>query len=208
MPLQDWNLESTWQNAYRLKKASDPNAWADGYVRDSSCYPAAAWQAGMIVNALNIQASSTVGIIGAGFGWIANNIALITGCVVAAVDTSTYIQDRKIDNADIEIINADVSANNGRTQVKQALGITGNNKASFMITELVLECLSDAECTQLSTFLHNLTDTVVHIVALRDDAKQASGHQDATGWNWKSAAEWKALLPNDVFIQAGTWVVL
>jgi hypothetical protein len=73
-----------------------------------------------------------------------------------------------------------------------------------MITELVLDCLSDAECQQLSTFLHNLTDTVVHVVAPIDDG----GVHDETGWNWKTAAQWKALLPNDVFIHAGRWVVL
>lgn len=208
MPLQDWNLGATWQNAYRLKKASNPNEWAAGYERDCSMYPAAAFAAGQIVNALNIQPSDTVLILGCGFGWIANNIALITGCTLAAVDTSTWIQTRKAQDADIEILNADVSAGNGRAAVKQALGITGNNKATYALTEEVITCLTDQEAQQLSNWLHDLATNVVHWTTLRDDRKLARGNQEATGYNWKLISEWQALLPSDSFIVSGTSVLV
>lgn len=205
MPLHDWNDPATWDNAYEVRRLST-GAIDAHYERDSSLYSAAMGKAAKIVAALNLQPAHKVGIIGCGYGWIANNIALIAGCTVAAVDTSTYIQSGKLANADIEIINADVSSNNGRNQVKQALGITGNNKADFIITEDVITDLTDAECQQLSTFLHNLSDNVVHWTSVLQPEKIASGHQDPS-YNWKSIADWKALLPNDLFIVVSTAVL-
>lgn len=206
MPLQDWNLESTWQNAYRLKKASDPNTWAPAYERDCSVYSAAPNTAAQIASALVLLPAHKVGFIGAGYGWIANAVAQLIGCTVAAIDTSQYIQDRKLANADVEIINADVSAGSGRAQVRQALGITGNSKATYMVTENVITCLTDQECLNLSSFLHDLSDNVVHWTAVPDLDKQARGLQDLN-YNWKTIAEWKALLPNDLFIVCGEAVL-
>ena len=202
-PLVDPNLAQTWAELYQVKKASDPNVWAAGYVRDCSIYTAAVSDAAGIIAALGINSTHKVGVIGAAYGWLSNQIALQSGCVIAAVDTSTYIQSGKAVNADITILNADISTGSGRTAVRQALGITGQNKASFMITEDVLPTLSDAECTQLSTFLHNLSDTVVHWLTLLDQG----GNQDPR-LNWKNAAGWKALLPGDFFIKRSGSVLL
>lgn len=203
MPLQDWDDPQVWANAYKVKKASNPNEWADGYVRDSSLYTAAPAKANRIINALGIQSTDTVGMIGAGYGWIANQIAIQTGCVVAAVDTSSIIQAGKAANADIEILNADVSAGNGRAAVKQALGITGNNKASYMITEELITLLDDTECTQLSSFLNDLANQVVHYTS----EIRPNNPQDPD-YNWKTLEDWKLLLPADLFISAHDYRVV
>ncbi len=207
MPLQDWNDPATWANAYRLKKANNPNEWADGYVRDCSMYTAAPSKANRIINALGIQPTDTVGVIGGGYGWIGNQIAIQTGCVVAVVDTSTVIQNGKAANADVEILNADVTNNNGRNQVKQALGITGNNKASYMITEEIITCLDDTEAGQLSSFLNNLADQVVHYTTEINPAKLASGNQDPN-YNWKTLEDWKILLPDDLIMSSTTFRIV
>lgn len=206
MPRLDYSDPAVWASTYKLKKASDPEVWATGYERDCSMFPAAVEAAAQIITVLGINASHRIGIIGAGYGWIANQIAQQSGCVVAAVDTSGVIQSGKAVNADIEILNIDVSGNNGRNQVRQALGLSGQNKASFVITEEVITILDDAEAQQLSTFLHNLSDNVVHWTTVRNDKKLADGNQDPR-FNWHSIAEWKALLPGDLFIVAGTAVL-
>ncbi|NIT14585.1 MAG: hypothetical protein GTN99_10195 [Candidatus Dadabacteria bacterium] len=207
MPLQNWDDPQVWANAYKLKKASNPNEWADGYVRDCSMYTAAPGKANQIINALGIQSTDTVGVIGGGYGWIGNQIAIQTGCVVAVVDTSAVIQSGKAQNADVEIINADVTNNNGRNQVKQALGITGNNKASYMITEEIITCLDDTEATQLSTFLNNISNQVVHYTTEIDPDKLASGNQDPN-YNWKTLEDWKLLLPNDLIMSSADYRVV
>ena len=203
MPLVDPDDPQTWADLYQLKKASDPNVWADGFVRDCSMYSAAVSDAAGIIAALGINSTHKIGVIGAAYGWVTNQIAQQTGCVVAAVDTSTYIQSGKAANADIAILNADVSAGSGRAAIRQALGITGNNKASFMITEDVLPLLNDTECVQLSTHLHNLSNVVVHWVSLVEPESK----QDPR-LNWKTIEQWKALLPGDLFIQRSRSVLL
>ncbi len=207
MPLQDWNDPATWAKAYRLKKANNPNEWADGYVRDCSMYTAAPSKANRIINALGIQSTDTIGVIGGGYGWIGNQIALQTGCVVVVVDTSVVIQNGKLLNSDVEILNADVTTGSGRAAIKQALGITGNNKASYMLSEEVITCLDDTEATQFSTFLNNISDQVVHYTTELLPDKLASGHQDPN-YNWKTLEDWKLLLPTDLFISANDYRVV
>jgi len=202
VPLVDSNDPAVWASLYDLARLSDPNQRA-GFERDSSLYSAAPREAQGIIAALGINSTHRICVLGAGYGWIANAIAQQSGCVVAAVDTSTYIQSGKAANADVEILNADVRAGSGRAAVRQALGITGQTKASFTITEDLLTILTDAECVQLSGFLHDFSTVVVHWVTLLDQG----GNQDPR-LNWKSVAAWKALLPADLFVQRSGTVVL
>jgi len=202
VPGIDWNTEATWNDLYQVQRDDGQPGWV-GFERAGMRHITSLSNAAGIVAALNLNANSKILIVGAGYGWMANDIAGLTGATVCAVDTSTYIQTRKAQNADIEILNADVSTGSGRSAIRQALGISGNSKASHAITEDIITCATDAECTQLSTYLHNLADVVVHWTTMLNQ-----GHGQDPRLNWKTVAQWKALLPNDLFIQRSGNVVL
>ena len=78
---------------------------------------------------------------------------------------------------------------------------------SFVITETVLESLEDAEATALSVAGHAFPGqvNVIHMVytlsATNPDAQDPA-------FNWKTLADWKLLIPADVFIDASTYEVL
>ena len=203
MPLIDYNDPQAWLDTYRLKKASDPNVWADGFVRDCSVAGAAPTDAGRIITALGLNNAHRIAFIGAGYGWIAKAVADQIGAAVVAIDTSTIIQAGKAANADIDIYALDLDSGQGRATVRQVLGIQGNNPADYAITEDVITVLSDQECIDMSAQLHILATTVVHWSTM----KSQGGSQDPR-FNWKTPAEWKALLPNDLFIQRSGDVVL
>lgn len=201
MPLVDSDDPAVWASLYDVVR--DDGTGRCGYERVGMRHITAVSNAAGLIAALGITAAHKICLIGAGFGWLSKDIADLSGCVVAAVDTSAYIQSGKAANADITILNADVSAGSGRAQVRQALGLTGQQKASFTITEDVLPILTDAECVQLSGWLHDFSTVVAHWVTLKDQG----GVQDPR-LNWKTAAEWKALLPADLFVQRSGSVVL
>jgi hypothetical protein len=71
-----------------------------------------------------------------------------------------------------------------------------------LLTESLLESLTDGECQQASTAAHQVTSgRVSHfVVPIREN-------QDS-GYNWKTLESWKALLPADTFVEAGTFRVL
>ena len=201
MPLVDSDDPAVWASLYDV--ARDDGAGRCGFERVGMRHITAVSNAQGIITAIGLNATHRSCMLGAGYGWLAKDLADLAGCVVAAVDTSTYIQSGRAANADITILNADVSAGGGRAAVRQALGITGQTKASFTITEDLLPILSDSECAQLSGFLHNFSTVVVHWLTLLDQ-----GHQQDPRLNWKSAVQWKALLPNDLFIQRSGSAVL
>jgi hypothetical protein len=201
MPLINMDDPAEWDGMYEVPR--DDGTGRGHFEIACKRHIVAVSNAEGIIKALGINATHKIAMIGAGFGWMAKDVAELSGAVVAAVDTSTYIQTRKAQDAEIEILNADVSAGAGRAALRQALGITGNSKASFMITEDVLTILTDAECQQLSSFLHNLSTVVVHWLTVKD---QGSGQDPRM--NWKTPSQWKALLPNDLFIQRSGAVVL
>lgn len=103
---------------------------------------------------------------------------------------------------DVPIINANITAAQGRTAVQQALG----GMPQIVVTEVVLQDLSDAEAIQLAAACKAWggQQTVVHIVATDpgpDTIKDAD-------YNWKSLAAWKALIPPDIFIDSVSGEVL
>ncbi len=76
-----------------------------------------------------------------------------------------------------------------------------------MITEEVITCLDDTEATQLSTFLNNISNQVVHYTTEIDPDKLASGNQDPN-YNWKTLEDWKLLLPNDLIMSSADYRVV
>lgn len=99
----------------------------------------------------------------------------------------------------------DEAGQNGgsRGRIKQALGLQGNETIQQVISEAVIESLSDAEALDGSSDAHIIGDAVAHFVY----TLRPSGNQEA-GFNWKTLEDWKALIPGDTFVEAGSYRVL
>lgn len=198
-------------------------------------FPIARDHAVNVVRVLNWQPSMKIVVIGCGFGWFIEVLKNELGYTnVVGTDIGLYVQTNKggTEEADINaaiqavglnpllgdgaiakgklfdggprarvpVLNEDARTNQSRTRIKQAL--IGGGAVDWAFTESVLESLTDAETTQGSGFLHQLATNVGHLVVTTRPG------QTLGEFNWKTLAEWKALLPNDIFVEAGTYAVL
>ena len=91
----------------------------------------------------------------------------------------------------------------GQNEVRQALGLQGNEVPDIILTESLLENFTDLEIPDLLNPIRTWVPTFIHFVV----TAQPTG-QTANEFNWKTLAEWKNLLPMDTFIEAGSYVVL
>ena len=99
------------------------------------------------------------------------------------------------------VLNEDGNSGQSRGRIRQALGLAGNQKADWGVSESVLESLTDAEAQQASSIAHQYCTQVAHyVVTLREG--------NHPGYNWKTLEAWKTLIPADAFIEAGTFRVL
>lgn len=98
----------------------------------------------------------------------------------------------------LAINDLDMSNNADRNKVSQELG-TGY----VVLTESVLESLTDAECVDLSNYLNSLKNhgQIIHYVVTDREGKNP-------GFNWKTLSDWKTLIPADTFCEAHTYKVL
>ena len=98
-----------------------------------------------------------------------------------------------------DILNEDVSSAPARARVRQRIG----GQPTFeVLTESVIESLTDSEVQAASGFIHQLTSgRVSHLFFPRDDG-------NFLPLNWKTTQEWKALVPADTFVNVQTWEVL
>ena len=205
MPLVDSNDPAVWDSLYDGWTADGrTRAHYDRIVKDR-ILGADHWR---LRDALALQPGQRIALIGAGFGWVAEDWAASGLGPIVAVDTSTYIQSRKVTEAAVTVYAEDVTTTQGRRALKQALGGTGVT-VDWAITEDVLPVLSDAECVQLDTFLRNWAVDVAHWISVGtrrfDDANAWAG--DAR-LNWKDLAGWKALVPLSRCVRRGSAEVL
>ena len=106
---------------------------------------------------------------------------------------------RRLNSLDVPIVNADIGTSAGRTTVRNALTPSGNPQ--IVVSEEVIGCLDDAEAVQFASDCSAWggQQTVVHLVTpLMPDNTQDPGY------NWKTMADWKTLIPGDIFINAVT----
>jgi hypothetical protein len=184
MPLLDFDQKETWDSlyscvidgvTYHFEKAGKQEYFGNDH-----------WA---LLKAINPSKDQKIIIIGAAFGWVAEDW-INSGYTVLAVDTSTWIHQNKASNSLIDVLNADCLTSDGRNLIG-----TGD----IVISEDVFPCLSDQECVNLSSAMHLIAPRVYHWVST------GSGYLNL---NWKTREEWKALLPNDSFIERGTSVVM
>jgi hypothetical protein len=248
VPLQDWNLRSTFDGAYGSIIRSPPGEHSGvpihvHYLRSALrgvAIPVAAYFDSYLGPAAYNQRFV---IVGGGFGWIADELLDRGFTNIVVAETSQYILDNMDldDEADVRdaceaagydrnspgvdalvgwfartgvprrrrgqvaedvpIVSADISTPQGRNAAKSVIG--GNPQ--IVVSEDVIGTLSDAEAIQFAADCQKWggQQTVVHLVTTLDpDASQDPGY------NWKTLADWKLLIPSDIFIDAVTGEVL
>lgn len=189
-------------------------------------------QAQAYIDKLGWLPTQKIVLLGCGFGWTAevlikeHGFTKLIGC-----DTSSYVHTNKTltESADIDaaitavglnpktgegatvktklfdggtrsrvaILNQSGSTTSSRNAIKTALG---GGTLDKVLTEDVMEAWSDADCQTISAACHQLAPVVQHLIT-------PLGNQTITG-NWKRLEDWASLLPNDTFLEVGTYRVL
>ncbi|MFQ6016766.1 MAG: hypothetical protein ACE5KF_01095 [Kiloniellaceae bacterium] len=188
--------------------------------------PVCATRARRLTSALGLTAADAVALVGAGFGWLAECLEQeVPGITVVSLDTSAWVhavkaspETSEIDaavrdagivpamsryadvmaalddggpRARVAIENEDVSTDAARARLRRLHGAF-----TWAVTEQVLPWLTDAEAIALDAAMHKLASKVAHqLTPLMD------GHEP--GRNWKTLADWKALLPDSAIIGVG-----
>lgn len=177
------------------------------YGADGSGYEAMAATINLRIASLRQRyapAGQKLAIWGCGWGWLVN-LAVTAGYDAYGFDASSYaITTGKTKFPAVAsrlflrdaLVAADVTASRGDA------GLHGAQRFALLVTEDLLECMSDAEiATTLPLLRAACTANLGHIVTPLDPWGQAHGADQRV--NWKTYAEWKALLtPPDVVLSA------
>lgn len=105
-----------------------------------------------------------------------------------------------------DVLAEDMANNASRNRVRTALLGKGGSGDWQVITENVLTVLTDAECQTLSSRAQSLNGIgrLIHLVSTTTPKRPAGDPRLPAIYNWKSAMEWKALLPNDTIVSLYT----
>jgi hypothetical protein len=101
------------------------------------------------------------------------------------------------------VLNENGKSGASRGRIKQALGITGNDKIDWGLSEDLAPGLDDAEVVDAASDLDKICTDSAHYVTPLIPVSQ----QDPV-LNWHTLEEWKALVPTHTWIEAGTYRVL
>ncbi len=222
MPRKTWGTKADFDDAYSIRleryTGGHPNTRAElrgNYERRALFSPSIPqldyvtpeWE--RILAHFGWPTSTSICIIGTGFGWAIEYLNSVGFADVWGVDNSAYIQGAKdeIDPADgvkRSLVAARVRNENMVVpgDVKRFLrnsghrnGPGGEEPFDVVVTERVLSSLEDSEATFLSGQIRTMnvvkaTGTVLHL-------EEPPPREVDLSFNWHTAAEWKALLPND-----------
>jgi hypothetical protein len=187
MPLIDINDANTWAAGTH---------YTGGYSRSNTALveiikkDAAGWRTVLKIT------SGKVLMVGCGFAFEAEEwLAAGIGSIVCA-DFSTWIQDNKASNATVSILNEDGTTTQSRNNIKQAGGITGNNKYPWGISCDMAPWLDDTECVKYASALRDMCSNVAHVISC---GIEPYANPPPAG-NWKTLAQWKALLAPDLVV--------
>lgn len=100
------------------------------------------------------------------------------------------------------VLNANASINSHRNTIRQALGLSGNQRPDILLSESVLENFTDQEAIDNTAAIRDWGPALVHYVVTTRPGNIPGA------FNWKTLQEWKALVSLDTFIEAGTFAVL
>lgn len=159
--------------------------------------------------ALGLQPTQRICLLGCGFGWLVEQWRALGFTNLIGAEVSTHLRGRFLTEVPLTIqpliLNESGETSTSRRNIKLALGVTGNSKLDWIITEDVLPILSDQECQQLGSAARDLAANVAHWVSVKQGGFPA-GHDPRL--NWKTLAEWKALMGADRVVARGTAEVL
>lgn len=192
MPITDWNDSAVWNALY-----SGCSNEEEQFVRDSKdiimCN--AHWR---LKDALDIKPSESIVLIGAAYGWIAEDWIQFGLGPVVAVDISTYIQTRKHMHAVVPIINENILTESGLEAIRSVLGGNGI-MADWVISEDLLPMLTDQECLDMGREMRKLGKNVAHWVTTK-----SPGNVEWPPMNWKTLEEYKNLMSPDAIVKRGS----
>ena len=141
----------------------------------------------------NIQPNESILIIGAGFGWIPEEWLSMGLGPVYALDTSEYIQNNLVGNANIPIYNIDIIQN-----TSDVLALNNNQPFRWAFTDNMITVLTDTEVLTLASNLRSVAQTVVHYT---QDIIVNHELTDPLNHNWKTLASWKSILYPDIIVE-------
>ena len=146
---------------------------------------------------LGLKPGQSILIVGAGYGWVAEDWQTIGLGPIICVDNSTWIQTNKCYEARVPIHSENILNLEDRERIRQL----SPPKFDWAISEDVLSTLSDSECLDMSKAMNDLAHRVVHWISVGnkryDDPEVWAGDPRL---NWKTSHEWKNLLGNDHII--------
>lgn len=224
----DWDDPVTWDDAYKSRYPI-PGQYEPLVLRyhRHALWPTLKRNASALVRLLELGASSNIILVGAGYGWTAEIIkGLVPGIAINCTDNSKVIQAKKFTSEQEEIeerlraCGADLSHlpnfcnlrpraqeliydENMVTPASRAIMRQGRN-FDWIISENVLDCMEDGEAITLAGHMAStvMGGKVAHVIT-----QPREGREPPDGYNFKSAEDWKKLLPEHHFISAGAWVM-
>lgn len=185
MPLVDLNHQSGWDRLYEAqvgdtvyhfeRPAKDIILGRDHFsLRD----------------ALGLRPHHRIALIGAGFGWVAEDWINDGFPHVVAVDISEWVHANKDKHAAVPILDADCRTQKGRDVITAALG----GSVDWAISEDVLPILTNTECRDLIQGMRILAPEVAHwITPCRPES----------GLNSHTLKGWKHMVKPDLVVQRG-----
>lgn len=157
----------------------------DSYTREVQL-PVHQRHAEKYIEILKLKPSDRIVIVGCGFGWTLEVLEQHGFDSIAGVEISNYILSKLAEDKEIYKGSADISA---------SLGLF---KPDIIITEYVLDSYYDEEIPKLLE-PYSYAKLTAHLVKnIKDDPYNKN-------FNTKSLEDWKALLPNHIFISGGNY---
>lgn len=241
MPL-DWNSPTTW-NTYgrvRRKRTGDSGAVEDysrelfhqfhrdpvhGWDPPANSTPyhfRFRWEK---ITALfpQIQTTDRIIVLGAGPGYLIEAAKDAGYPNIWGIDSSTEVAGRTDIRGDVVLVDLDAKAGIGGQAGSKLRQLTGDDVFDWVISEQLLECLTDAEIgppgtpntvgTASELLARNAATPAsrcIHLVIpdlFREGFREAEGSQDPS-YNWHTLAEYEALLPGHWIVSMyGDWTV-
>lgn len=187
MPLVDSNLAQTWDELYGCELSDGTLAHFERAAKER-ILGEDHWR---LRNALGLLPGTSICIVGAGYGWIAEDWEEAGLGPIVCTDTSTYIHQGVALHAVKTILDEDALTAESRSRILAAAGLA---HFDLVITEDVLPILSDEECLVLCSALRELGLSVAHWISVGGGDPRL---------NWKTPEAWRALT-GDLIVPRGS----
>ncbi len=236
MPLVDWSIEATWQQAYRvpIRDQAHPlfgqsvtygrmlaNRYENPYADDLAHYKK---RAQFLIN--HIQPFYTPGdralIVGCGYGYLLEALKIKGIPNVWGIDLSSYLEVHHNDVADPLTGMAERHPGSGivweaaqdldKNRVRNKLvTMTGDWHFDWIVTEEVVESLTNSELTTLANAMETVLSSglsLKRIINVVADHKEGMRHNPALPMRWLSMDAWVALAPQYTWVSSFTGQVV